>query len=72
APEPGDSPAEDDAAAKAARDENAEAFVFVEQDPGNQSGEARLITAGFLGLLALHLFGLSWSEKRARRAGGEA
>lgn len=75
APEEGDTPKEDDAEA-AAEDEgpdpNAEAFVALEQDPGNPSGEARMITVGFLILLVLHLFGLSWSEKRARRAGNDS
>lgn len=75
APEEGDSPAEDDAAAAAEDepvDENAEAFVFLEQDPGNELGEARMITLGFLGLLVLHLAGLSASERRARRMRAEA
>lgn len=71
APEEGDRPAEDDAAAEEqAVDENAEAYVFLEQHPGNPSGEARMITAGFLVLLVLHLLGLSWSEKRARQVAG--
>lgn len=74
-PEEGDTPAEDDDAA--AEDtgpaEDAEAFVVLRQDPGNPSGEARMITVGFLGLLILHLAGLSWSERRARQqAGGTA
>lgn len=51
-----------------APDENAEAFVVLEQDPGNPSGEARMITVGFLVLLVLHLVGLSRSEKQARRS----
>lgn len=68
APEEGDTPAEDDAAAEEETvDEDAEAYVFLEQDPGNPSGEARMVTVGFLGLLVLHLVGLSYSEKRARR-----
>lgn len=48
-------------------DPDAEAFVILEQDPGNQSGLARMITGGFLALFVVHLVGLSWSEKRARR-----
>lgn len=72
APEKGDTPAEDDAAAQEGPDENAEAFVVLEQDPGNPSGEARMITVGFFALFVLHLLGLSWSEKRARRSGAEA
>lgn len=72
APEEGDTPAEDDAAA--AEDEgpaeDAEAFVILEQDPGNPSGEARMITGLFFILLVAHLAGLSWSERRARNASG--
>jgi hypothetical protein len=74
-PEEGDSPKEDDEAAAAedtGPDPDAEAFVVLRQDPGNPSGEARMITVGFLGLLILHLAGLSWSERRARQAGGTA
>lgn len=68
APEEGDNPQEDDAAAEEdAVDENAAAYVFLEQDPGNELGEARMITVGFLVLLVLHLMGLSVSERRARR-----
>lgn len=69
-PEENDDPSKDDAAAEeepAGPDPDAEAFVILEQNPGNPSGEARMITVGFFGLLVLHLFGLSWSEKRARR-----
>lgn len=74
APEGNDSPEEDDAAAEdePVTDENAEAYVFLEQDPGNELGEARMITVGFLVLLVLHLVGLSTSERRARRAGTTA
>ncbi|HYO60434.1 MAG TPA: hypothetical protein VEU29_00875 [Actinomycetota bacterium] len=69
-PEENDDPSEDDAAAEeepAGPDPDAEAFVILQQNPGNPSGEARMITVGFFGLLVLHLFGLSRSEKRARR-----
>jgi hypothetical protein len=69
APEEGDSPAEDDAAAaeEEAPDPDAEAFVVLERDPGNPLLMARQITAGTFLLFVLHLFGLSRSEKRARR-----
>lgn len=67
-PEEGDSPAEDDAAAEdEAPPDNAEAFVILERHPGNPSLMARQITAGTFVLFVLHLLGLSWSEKRARR-----
>ena len=67
-PEEGDKPAEDDATAEeGGADPDAEAFVILEQDPGNPSGKARIITGGFLVLLVAHLFGLNWTEKRARR-----
>ncbi|MFN2588163.1 MAG: hypothetical protein ABR613_08600 [Actinomycetota bacterium] len=46
---------------------DAEAFVILERHPGNPSLKARQITAGTLVLFVLHLLGLSWSEKRARR-----
>ena len=70
-PEEGDTPEEDDAEAEedTGPADDAEAFVVLEQDPGNPSGEARMITVGILGLLIAHLAGLSWSEKKARRAG---
>lgn len=42
-------------------------LVVMEYDPGNPLGEARMITLGTLVLLALHLVGLSMSEKRARQ-----
>jgi hypothetical protein len=68
APEEGDSPAEDDAAAEEDTiDPNAEAFVILERHPGNPLLKARQITAGTFLLFVLHLFGLSRSEKRARR-----
>ena len=71
APEEGDNPTEDDAAAEEqAVDEDAEAYVFLEQDPGNELGEARRITIGIFVLLVLHLAGLSVSERRARRVAG--
>lgn len=75
APEEGDNPSEDDAAAEEqedAADADAEAFVILEQDPGNPSGEARMLTFGIFAVFLLHLFGLGWSEKKARRVGGEA
>lgn len=70
APEEGDDPSEDDAAAEEEETpgSDAEAFVVLEQDPGNPSGEARWITGVFFILFVAHLVGLSWSEKRARRA----
>ena len=69
-PEKGDNPSEDDAAAEEEEvpGSDAEAFLVLEQDPGDPSGEARMITGAFLILFVAHLFGLSWSEKRARRA----
>lgn len=66
-PEEGDGPAEDDQAPTPGPPEDAEAFVILERDPGNPKSMARLISGLTLGLLLLHLFGLSWSEKRARR-----
>lgn len=74
APEEGDGPAEDDAAAAEEEEpvDDAEAYVFLEQDPGNELGEARMITLGILVLLVLHLAGLSASERRARRVRAEA
>jgi hypothetical protein len=41
--------------------------VVAKFDPGNPLGKARRITAGIFVLLALHLFGLSRVERRARR-----
>ena len=74
APEEGDDPTEDDAAAEkdGGPDPDAEVFVVLEQDPGNPSAKARIITGGFLVLLVAHLLGLGWTEKRARRAGANA
>lgn len=67
-PEEGDSPAEDDAAAEEdAPDPDAEVFVMLERHPGNPLLMARQITAGTFLLFVLHLVGLSWSERRARR-----
>jgi hypothetical protein len=40
--------------------------AILEYDPGNPTGPAKMITLGTLLLFALHLFGLSWSERRAR------
>lgn len=82
-PSDDDAPAGDDVAAGGedggdgeAQDEgpdpDAEAFVVLEQDPGNPSGDARMITAGFFVLFVLHLLGLNRSEKRARRTGAAA
>ncbi|HEX2294368.1 MAG TPA: hypothetical protein VHN37_03575 [Actinomycetota bacterium] len=68
-PEEGDGPAEDDDAAQEGPDPDAQAFVFLEQDPGNELGEARLISVGIFLLLVAHLAGLSFSERRARSAG---
>ncbi|MDQ3915580.1 MAG: hypothetical protein M3323_09685 [Actinomycetota bacterium] len=66
--EPGDPPAEDDAAAEEEGPApDAEAFVVLERHPGNPSLMARQITAGTFVLFVLHLLGLNWSEKRARR-----
>jgi hypothetical protein len=71
APEKGDRPAEDDVAAAEEEeklpDPDAEVFVALERHPGNPMGKARMIAGGTLLLLLLHLFGLSRSEKRARR-----
>ncbi len=44
-----------------------ETVVVMRYDPGNPLGPPRLITAGTFLLLALHLFGLSRAERRARR-----
>jgi hypothetical protein len=53
----------------AAVDENDDASVvaILEYDPGNALGPPRMITAGTFVLFALHLFGLSRSERKARR-----
>ena len=41
--------------------------AILEYDPGDPLGRARLAVAGAFVLLVLHLFGLSRSERRARR-----
>ncbi len=41
-----------------------EIAVVMKYDPGNPLGQARIIAAGMLGLFALHLFGLSRTEKQ--------
>jgi len=41
-------------------------IAILEFDPGNPTGPAKMITLGALVLFALHLFGLSRSERRAR------
>lgn len=47
--------------------------AILEYDPGNALGPPRMITAGTAVLFALHLFGLSRSERRARKlTNGEA
>jgi hypothetical protein len=43
------------------------AVAVLQYDPGNPLGMARTITAGTAVVFALHLFGLSRSESRARR-----
>jgi hypothetical protein len=44
--------------------------AIMRYDPGDPLGPPRMITAGTFLLLALHLFGLSRSERRARRLTG--
>jgi hypothetical protein len=44
-----------------------ETVAILEYDPGNALGPPRMIAAGTSVLFALHLFGLSRSERRARR-----
>jgi hypothetical protein len=44
--------------------------AIMRYDPGNPLGPPRMITAGTFVLLALHLFGLSRSERRARALAG--
>ena len=46
--------------------------VVMEYDPGNPLGKARMITLVTFILLVLHLFGLSVSERRSKRATAEA
>ena len=55
------------AAEAAAPDPDARVVAVLERDPGNPLGKARQIAAGTLVLFILHLLGLSYSEKRARR-----
>jgi hypothetical protein len=47
--------------------EPTEVVAILEYDPGNPLGRARIAVAGAFVLLVLHLFGLSRSERRARR-----
>ncbi len=47
--------------------EPATVVAVLEYDPGNPLGRARITVAGAFVLLVLHLFGLSRSERRARR-----
>jgi hypothetical protein len=47
--------------------ETSQAIAILEYDPGNPLGRARITVAGAFVLLVLHLFGLSRSERRARR-----
>jgi hypothetical protein len=47
--------------------EPATVVTVLEYDPGNPLGRARIAVAGAFVLLVLHLFGLSRSERRARR-----
>jgi hypothetical protein len=50
-----------------ATEEPATVVAVLEYDPGNPLGRARIAVAGAFVLLVLHLFGLSKSERRARR-----
>ena len=50
-----------------ATQEPATVVAVLEYDPGNPLGRARIAVAGAFVLLVLHLFGLSRSERRARR-----
>jgi len=52
-------------------DEDARAYALFELDPGNPLGQARMITFGGFVLLALHLFGLSLSERRSKALSDE-
>jgi hypothetical protein len=47
--------------------ETTEVVAVLEYDPGDPLGRARLAVVGAFVLLLLHLFGLSRSERRARR-----
>src|SRR5918996_324782 len=48
-------------------EEPATVVAILEYDPGDPLGRARIAVAGAFVLLVLHLFGLSRSERRARR-----
>jgi hypothetical protein len=50
-----------------ASSEPTEVVAILEYDPGDPLGRARIAVAGAFVLLVLHLFGLSRSERRARR-----
>src|ERR671919_171667 len=50
-----------------ATQEPATVVAVLEYDPGDPLGRARITVAGAFVLLVLHLFGLSRSERRARR-----
>jgi hypothetical protein len=52
-------------------DEDARVYALFELDPGNPLGQARMITLGGFVLLALHLFGLSVSERRSKALSDE-
>jgi len=45
---------------------DAQAFVVMRYDPGNPSGPARTLAAGTFLVWAVHLFGLSRTERKAR------
>ena len=49
-----------------------EVFALMKFDPGNPLGTGRKIAAGVLLLLIIHLVGLSFTERRARRVREEA
>jgi hypothetical protein len=53
--------------AEAEAPEPTEVVAILEYDPGDPLGRARIAVAGAFVLLVLHLFGLSRSERRARR-----
>ncbi|MDQ3878798.1 MAG: hypothetical protein M3290_10695 [Actinomycetota bacterium] len=42
------------------------AVALLKYDPGNALGPPRQLTGWFVGLFVLHLFGLSWAERKAR------